>query len=116
MFCKIVKNVSVKNVRLGQLSQRAFQFGDRHLDGVEVRAVGRQVSDRAVFPDQDFRHFRAFVSLEIVEHDDVALLQSRQEMVLEPGFEGLGVHGAVVGLGATTPHGTIRNSVYGLSG
>ena len=84
---------------LGQLSQRAFQFGDRHLDGVEVRAVGRQVSDRAVFPDQDFRHSRAFVSLEIVEHDDVALLQSRQEMVLEPGFEGLGVHGAVVGLG-----------------
>ena len=42
---------------------------------------------------------RAFVSLEIVEHDNVALLQSRQEMVLEPGFERLGVHGAVVGLG-----------------
>ena len=77
---------------LGEFSQRAFQFGDRHLDGVEVRAVGRQVSDRAVFPGQDFRRCRAFVSLEIVEHDDVALLQSRQEMVLEPGFEGLGVH------------------------
>ena len=61
-------------------------------------AVGRQVSDRAVSPGQDFRHSRAFVSLEIVEHDDVALLQSRQEMVLEPGFEGLGVHGVVVGL------------------
>ena len=45
---------------LGQFSQRAFQFGDRHLDGVEVRAVGRQVSDRAVFPDQDFRHSRTF--------------------------------------------------------
>src|SRR5277367_422478 len=41
----------------------------------------------------------AFVSLEIVEQDNVALLQSRQEMVLEPGFEGLGVHGVVVGLG-----------------
>ena len=25
---------------LGQFSQRALQFGDRHLDGVEVRAVG----------------------------------------------------------------------------
>src|SRR5665811_2107860 len=84
---------------LGEFSQRAFQLGDRHLDGVEVRAVGRQVSDRAVFPGQDFRHCRAFVSLEIVEQDDVALLQSRQEMVLEPGFEGLGVHGVVVGLG-----------------
>ena len=55
--------------------------------------------DRAVFPGQDFRHSRAFVSLEIVEHDDVAFLQSRQEMVLEPGFERLGVHGVVVGLG-----------------
>ena len=52
-----------------------------------------------VFPGQDFRHSRAFVSLEIVEHDDVAFLQSRQEMVLEPGFERLGVHGVVVGLG-----------------
>jgi hypothetical protein len=39
------------------------------------------------------------VSLEIVEHDDVALLQGRQEMALEPRFEGLGVHGVVVGLG-----------------
>ena len=39
------------------------------------------------------------MSLEIVEHDDVAFLQSRQEMVLEPGFERLGVHGVVVGLG-----------------
>ena len=43
------------------------------------------------------------MSLEIVEHDDVAFLQSRQEMVLEPGFERLGVHGVVVGLGAMTP-------------
>ena len=34
---------------LGQFSQRAFQFGYRRLDGVEVRAVGREVSDRAVF-------------------------------------------------------------------
>jgi hypothetical protein len=39
------------------------------------------------------------VSLEIVEHDDVALLQSRQEMALEPGFERLGVHRVVVSLG-----------------
>ena len=34
---------------LGQFSQRAFQLGNRPLDGIEVRAVGRQVSDRAVF-------------------------------------------------------------------
>jgi len=39
------------------------------------------------------------VSLEIVEHDDVALLQSRQEIVVKPGFERLGVHGMVIGLG-----------------
>ena len=39
------------------------------------------------------------MSLEIVEHDDVALPQSRQEVALEPGFEGLGVHGVVVGFG-----------------
>jgi len=38
------------------------------------------------------------VSLEIVEHDDVALLQSRQETVLKPGFECLGIHGVVKGL------------------
>ena len=37
------------NGALGQFSQRAFQFGNRHLDGVEVRAVWRQVSYRAVF-------------------------------------------------------------------
>ena len=51
-------------------------------------------------PGPDFRHSRAFGSLEIVEHDDVAFLQSRQEMVLERhGFERVGVHGVVVGLG-----------------
>ena len=44
---------------LGQFSQRGLQLGYRHLDGVEVRAVGRQVSHRAVFPGQDFRHSRA---------------------------------------------------------
>jgi hypothetical protein len=39
------------------------------------------------------------VSLEIVEHDDVALLQSLQEIVLKQRFERLGVHGMVIGLG-----------------
>ena len=39
------------------------------------------------------------MSLEIVEHDDVAFLRSRQRIMLKPGFERLGVHGVVVGLG-----------------
>ena len=38
------------------------------------------------------------VSLEIVEHDDVALLQGWQETVLKPGLERRGVHGVVIGL------------------
>ena len=58
----------------------------------------RQVSHRAVFPGQDFRHSRALVSLEIVEHDDVALLQGWQETVLKPDLERRGVHGVVIGL------------------
>jgi hypothetical protein len=39
------------------------------------------------------------VSLEIVEHDDVALLQGWQETMLKPGLERRGVHGVVIGLG-----------------
>ena len=36
------------------------------------------------------------MGLEIVEHDDVALLQSWRKTVFKPGFERLGVHGAVI--------------------
>ena len=60
--------------------------------GLKSGLYGGRYRTVLVFPGQDFRHSRAFVSLEIVEHDDVGFLQSRQEMVLEPGFERLGVH------------------------
>ena len=67
--------------------------------GLKSGLYGGRYRTVQFFLAEQFRHSRAFVSLEIVEHDDVAFLQSRQEMVLEPGFERLGVHGVVVGLG-----------------
>ena len=59
---------------LRQFSQCAFHFGDRPLMGIEVRGVGRQIRTVQVLLARIYAT-RAFVSLEIVEHDDVAFLQ-----------------------------------------
>ena len=39
------------------------------------------------------------MDIRIVEEDDVALFQGRQEMLLQLGLEGFGVHGAIIGFG-----------------
>ena len=54
------------------------------------------MSDRAVLSGEDFHHPGAVLSLEIVEHDDVALLQSRQEIVFKLSLESLGVHSSII--------------------
>ena len=56
------------------------------------------------------------MDVEIVEDDDVTLFQCRQEMLREPGFEGLGVHRAIIGFGRDhAPQGVNIASEFRLS-
>jgi hypothetical protein len=39
------------------------------------------------------------MDVEIAQDDDPAFCERRQQVLLEPGFEGRSVHGAIIGLG-----------------
>jgi hypothetical protein len=55
--------------------EERFQFRERHLDRIEVRAVGRQKSDPSARGFDRRAQLGLFVNGEIVEHDDIASAQ-----------------------------------------
>jgi hypothetical protein len=62
-----------------------FQFGERHLDRIEVGTVGRQKSDLRAGGFDGRTHLGLFVDGEIVEHHDLALLEGRGQHLLHVG-------------------------------
>ncbi len=69
-------------------AQMGLEFGERHLDRVEVGTVGRQEQEPGSFLLEAFGGPCAFVDGEVVEDDDVALREGRRELGLDPGVEG----------------------------
>jgi hypothetical protein len=67
--------------------EERFQFRERHLDRIEVRAVGRQKSDPSARGFDRRAQLGLFVNGEIVEHDDIASAQCRGEHLLHVGRE-----------------------------
>jgi len=62
-----------------------FQLGERHLDRIEVRTVGRQKSDLRADGFDRRAHLGLFVNGQIVEHHDIASLKRRDQHLLHVG-------------------------------
>ena len=74
----------VEGARTGGTHER-FQFRERHLDRIEVGAVGRQKSDECPRSFDRRAHLRLLVDGEIVEHDDIARPKRRRQHLLHVG-------------------------------
>lgn len=66
-------------------TQERFQFRERHLDRIEVGAVGRQKSDLRAGGFDGRAHRWLFVNGEIVEHHDIASSEGRGQHLLHVG-------------------------------
>jgi len=69
-----------------------FELGERHLDGVQVRAVGRQEQHPGALGLDGGFGIGTFVGGQIVEDDDVAFRQSWCQLGFNPGIEDDPVH------------------------
>jgi hypothetical protein len=61
-------------------SKMGFEFGECHLDGVEIRAIGWQEQKPSPSASQDALGFLTFVGREVVENDDIAFSNLRLSM------------------------------------
>ena len=64
-----------------------LQFGECQFDRIEVWAVGWQKAQEGARLLNRGAHLRLFVSREIVEHDDIARAQGRDQDLLDVGAE-----------------------------
>lgn len=84
-------------------SEQGFELGEGLLDRIEVRAVGRQQEAMGAGISKGSADGLAFVTAEIVEHDDVAGAQGRDEELGHPGKEHPPVDRAVDDAGSDDP-------------
>lgn len=76
----------------GPFSQQRLEFGEGHLDRVEIGRIGRQEQEPSTTRfDQVFGPF-AFMEADVVENDDIARRQGRGELRFDPGVEDAPVH------------------------
>ncbi len=74
----------VEGARSGSPHER-FQLRERHLDRIEVRAVGREKSDVRARGFDGRAHLGLFMDGEIVEHHDITALERRDQHLLHVG-------------------------------
>lgn len=72
-----------------------LELGEHHLDGVEVRAVGRQEEEMGSNLADGLAGSVRLVAPEIIKDDDVARRQGGNEGLFDPGGEGGAVDRAV---------------------
>ncbi len=76
-------------------SEERLEFGEGHLDRIEVGTIGRQEQEPCAFGEDGFLCRWAFVSRQIVGDDDVARPEGRDQLRLDIGLEDAPVHGRV---------------------
>ena len=74
------------------LSQQGFELGEGHLDGIEVRRVGRQKEEPGAARSDDSFDCRAFVKGDVVEDDDVTRRKRWRQLSFNVDLEDLAVH------------------------
>ena len=75
------------------------------LDGVEVRAVGRQKDQFGTCVADRLAYGLAFVATKIVQHHDVAMTQCWDQALLDPGQKAAAVDGAIQDAGGANAIG-----------
>lgn len=65
--------------------QERFEFREGHLDGIEIGTVGRQKADLRASGFDRRAHLGLLVDGEIVEHDNVARSERRDQHLLDVG-------------------------------
>ena len=73
------------------LAQQLFEFGEGHLDRIEIRAVGRQEQEASAGAGDEARGGFILMARQVVEDHGVAFAQHRDEDLLDIGEEALGV-------------------------
>lgn len=73
-------------------TQRGFEFGKSHFDGVEIRAVGGQIEQTSPPFFHDFLDAADFVTGKIVADHQIARLEFRPEDFLQVGQEQRAIH------------------------
>jgi len=76
----------------GSLAKGCFEFCERLLDWIKVRAVSGQVAQRRPGPLDRLPDASDFVTGEIVHDDDITLAQGQGEKVFDIGQETRSVH------------------------
>ena len=90
-----IASQSVSRGSGGGLAQQSLEFGECHLDRIEIRRIGRQVEkDRAPGLDRGADALD-LVGGQVVDHDDVALRQARSQHFLNIDQEGFAVHRSI---------------------
>src|SRR4029079_17109883 len=79
----------------GGASEERLELGERLLDGVAVRGVGREVPEVGASGLDRSAGSVAVVGAEVVGDDDLARSEGRGEAVDDVPFEAIGGHGAV---------------------
>ena len=85
------------------LSEPVLELGEGLFDGIEVWAVGRQEEEPGAGGADRLAYGLALVASEIVEDDDVAGLEGRDQELLDIGQELLAVDGAPEETGRIDP-------------
>ena len=71
----------------GRLAQEGFELGEDLFNRVEIGRIGRQEAEGGPGPFNGQPHSWAFVAAEIVQDDDVASSQGREETLFHIGEE-----------------------------
>ena len=75
-------------------SRESLDLGKKHLDGVQVRGIGREEAQFGFSCLDGRASFGVLVDVEVVADDDIALAQGGRECPLDPDDEGIAVHRA----------------------
>lgn len=79
----------------GGCAEVSFEFGKSQFDGIEVRAVGRQMQEFGSAAFYSRSDGRTFVRGKIVGDDDITGTQRGCQALLEVSQEGGAIHGTV---------------------
>ena len=83
-----------RHCSLGSFAQEGLEFAERHLDGIEVGRVLRQVAKRRPRTLDCLTDGCSFVNIDVVHDDDIVAPERGDQTLLDVGPEHLCVHGA----------------------
>ena len=80
-----------------------FKLGEDLLDGVQIWAIGRQEQESGTFGANGGSDCGFLVAGKIVQHYDIARLERRTKLLLDPGGEAGGVDWLIKNKGRIDP-------------